>query len=124
MSEKYSYGYSVPEKKEAEEIRKKYEQKTETPSTLEQIKKLDKDVTRRGSIASLIIGIIGTLVLGVGMCCVTVWSDRLFALGIITGIMGIVILSVAYPVYKHITEKERKKITPLILDMIDEILKK
>ncbi len=126
MSEKYSYSYSVADKKEAQEIRKKYEPKTNKKelSTLEQIKKLDRSVTKKGEIISLIIGVIGTLIMGVGMCCVMVWGDKLFVAGIIVGIIGIVAVLLAYPVYKRVVEKQRKKITPLIMRLTDDVLKK
>ena len=43
--------------------------------------------------------------------------------GIGIGVMGIVMLSVAYPVYTHIVKKEREKIAPEIIRLTDELLK-
>ena len=50
------------------------------------------------TIFSLIIGIIGALLLGVGMCLAMLWSKMVF--GIIVGIMGIVLLLSLIPFIK------------------------
>ena len=46
-----------------------------------------------------------------------------FVPGIIIGLIGIALMSVAYPIYKKITEKEREKKAPLILQLSEELLK-
>jgi len=50
------------------------------------------------TIISLIIGIVGALSLGVGMCLVMVWSNMVF--GIVVGIVGIVLLLSLIPFVK------------------------
>lgn len=50
------------------------------------------------AIATVIFGILGALVLGVGMCLVMVWEKML--LGIIIGIVGIVLLLCLIPICK------------------------
>ena len=50
------------------------------------------------TILTVILGIIGALALGVGMCLVMVWSKMLF--GIIVGLIGIVILLSLIPLIK------------------------
>ena len=50
------------------------------------------------AIATVIFGILGALVLGVGMCLVMVWEKML--LGIIIGIVGIVLLLCLVPICK------------------------
>ena len=72
---------------------------------------------------SLTVGIIGALILGFGMSCVMVWTDKMFVPGIIFGIIGIVISALAYPIYKIKAEKKRKEIVPLILNLTDELIK-
>lgn len=87
------------------------------------LKRLDRDAEKPGMITSLAVGIIGSLLLGIGMCCTMVWSSSamVFVLGILIGIMGIVILSIAYPLYKKITEKQREKIAGQILALSEEL---
>ena len=50
------------------------------------------------TIGAMLIGIIGSLLLGVGMCLVMVWSNML--LGIVIGIVGIVVLLCLIPFIK------------------------
>ena len=50
------------------------------------------------AIGTVLLGILGALVLGVGMCMTMVWS--MMAPGIIVGIIGIVLLMCLIPVVK------------------------
>lgn len=118
---KFSYTYSADSKDEIAKIREKYSPREETP--LEKIKRLDGSVTNKATMVSIIIGIISSLVLGVGMCCCMVWT-QFFALGIIVGIIGIIGVTMAYPVYKKVLAKERAKVAPQILALTDEELQK
>ena len=103
-------------------IRKKYLPKEETTDKMELLRKLDKSAETPGVIVALILGIVGTLLLGVGMCCVLMWTN-FFALGIVVGIFGIITLSLAYPAYKKITQRKREIIAPEILRLTDELEK-
>ena len=116
---KFSYTYSSDKQEEIAKIREKYCPREET--TLEKIKRLDNAVTSKATMVSIIVGVIGSLILGVGMCCCLVWT-KLFILGIFVGIVGIVGVSLAYPVYKKVLEKERAKVAPQILALTDEEL--
>lgn len=105
----FSYTYSAKQQEEIRKIREKYESKES--DKLEQLRRLDAGVTQKSTVISLVAGIIGALVLGVGMCCCLVWTD-LFVLGIIVGIIGIAMVSAAYPLYRYLTRKERERIMP------------
>lgn len=118
---KFSYTYSADTQEEIVKIREKYCPRGET--TLEKIKRLDNSVTNKAVTASLVVGIISALILGVGMCCCMVWT-QLFVLGIFVGIIGIIGVAMAYPVYKKVLEKERAKVAPQILALTDEELQK
>lgn len=119
MDKKFEYTYSAPQNAEIERIRKKYEPKTITESKLEQIKRLDNSVETEGIACSLALGIVGSLVLGLGMCCTMVWAD-LFILGIIVGIIGMIMCGCAYPLYKDTVNKKRAEIAPQILKLSEE----
>lgn len=121
MDEKFSYTYSAKEQDEVKRIREKYTEKGE--DKLELLRRLDRSVTEKASVVSLIVGVIGTLLLGVGMCCTLVWAESFFILGVIVGIIGIIVLAFAYPIYSTIIKKEREKIAPEILKLTDELLK-
>ena len=51
-------------------------------------------------------------------------ADRLFgALIIVIGILGMIPVALAYPVYHRVLEKERARIAPEILRLSDELMK-
>ena len=89
---------------------------------MERLRRLDESVTRKGTIVALVSGIVGALILGLGMSCCMVWGGIWFIPGIIIGIVGIALASVAYPLYNVITKKEREKIAPEIIRLTDELM--
>lgn len=113
----FEYTYSAPEQAEIRKIREKYLPKEE--STLEKLRKLDAQAEKPGTVAALFLGVMGTLIFGTGMCCCLVWE--MYLVGIVAGILGAAMLSIAYPVYVRITKKQREKIAPEILALTDEL---
>ena len=113
--------YSAEEQEEVKNIRKKYIPQEE--DKLQRLKRLDAEVYNKAITLSLIVGIIGTLVMGIGMCCSMVWADICFVPGIIIGVTGIVLVCLAYPVYNKTLKKEREKIAPEIIRLTDELIK-
>jgi uncharacterized membrane protein YeaQ/YmgE (transglycosylase-associated protein family) len=118
-NETFNYNYSSKQQEEIQRIKEKYVPKEK--NKMEQLRHLDESATRPGTIAALVVGIIGTLLLGVGMCCSMVWADKYFIIGIVVGIIGIAILVAAYPLFVHITKKQREKIAPEILRLTEEL---
>lgn len=118
--ETFTYTYSAQQQEEIKKIREKYLPKE--ADKMEQLRRLDAGVTQKGTVVSLVIGIAGSLILGVGMCCCLVWTE-LFILGIIVGTIGIAAVSTAYPAYNFIIKKEREKIAPEIIRLTDELMK-
>lgn len=121
QTEGFQYSYSAKQQEEIKKIRSKYEEPKE--DKMAYLRRLDESATRKGTIVSIVLGVIGTLVLGVGMCCILVWQNTWFLPGIVIGLLGIVGLSAAYPVFMQITKKEREKIAPEILRITEELLK-
>lgn len=124
MNEKKTnyYSYSAAQNNEIKRIREKYELPDEKESKLDQLRRLDASVYKSATIVSVTVGIIGTLILGLGMSCAMVWADKLFFPGIIIGIIGIIIVILAYPLYKLMSEKKRKEVAPIILSLTDELM--
>ena len=118
----FSYTYSARQQKELEEIRRKY--LPEEPDRMAQIRRMDAGVTRRGTIAAVTLGIVSCLVMGLGMCCSMVWAGRWFVPGIVIGLIGIVGMAGAYPLFVHTTQKERKRIAPQILKLTEELIQR
>jgi uncharacterized membrane protein YeaQ/YmgE (transglycosylase-associated protein family) len=118
---KYDYTYSPKDKIEVQKIRDKYCSKSD--NKLEQLRQMDAGAARKGTLTSLIVGIIGCLIFGTGMSCTMLWNENLFLIGLFTGIIGLICIIAAYPLYICITRKERKRIAPEILRLSDELLK-
>ncbi len=119
----FNYTYSAKQQEEIRNIRKRYLPPEENEDKMEQLRRLDQSATKKGTVVSLVVGIIGCLLLGVGMCCTMVWMEQLFIPGIIIGVIGIVAVAVSYPLYTRITKKEREKIAPQILKLTEELSK-
>ena len=117
----FEYTYSATQQEEIEKIRSKYLPKQE--SKIEQLRRLDKNAEKPGTITAIAVGVIGALIMGVGMCCTMVWNSSMvvFVAGIIIGILGMAIAGVAYPLYKSITKKQRAKIAEQVLKLSEEI---
>lgn len=118
-NEVFNYTYSAKQQSEIQSIRKKYLSETDK---LEQLRRLDKGVTRKGTVISIILGVVGALLLGIGMCCTMLWTE-LFWCGIIVGCIGIAAVALAYPIYAELTKRERKKLAPEIIKLTDELMK-
>lgn len=119
--ETFSYTYSAKEQQEIECIRQKYMPKKE--DELEQLRRLDKSAEQPGMIASICLGVIGTMLFGIGMCCTMVWAEYFFVPGIIIGVLGMGLIGAAYPVYQKVTKKQREKIAPQILALSEKLKK-
>ena len=120
--ESFKITYSAKQQQEIENIRKKYAPQEE--DKMERLRKLDNSVTSKASTLALIVGILGTLALGLGMSCAMVFEGVWFIPGIVIGVIGIAILSLAYPLYNRTVKTEREKIAPQILALTDELMKK
>lgn len=120
-NEIFTFFYSARQQEEINAIRQKYIPKAE--DKMEQLRKLDQSVTKKSSIISVTTGVIGTLLLGIGMCCTMVWADKFFILGIVAGVIGIAVIAAAYPIYNKITKRQKEKIAPLIIKLTDDLTK-
>ncbi len=131
QNEMFHYSFSASEQQEIERIRKKYieETKKENVNKLKTVKALDKSVTNKASAWSLCVGIFFALIMGFGMSLVmTDLGEKLgisshLILGIVIGIIGMVGVIVAYPLYQFVLKRERKKVAPQILKLTDELVK-
>lgn len=118
----FTYTYSASRQEEVRRIREKYAPSTQEEDKLERLRRLDRTATKPGTAAALIVGTAGTLTMGFGMCCTMVWSETLFIPGIGIGIVGIIGICAAYPLYLHMTKKRRNKLAPEIMRLADELL--
>lgn len=116
----FHYTYSAKEQEEVKKIRSRYLPKEE--NKMEKLRRLDKRAGEKATVVSLVVGIVGALLLGLGMSCCMVWAGAWFVPGIVIGVLGIALVSLAYPLYERISRKEREKIAPEILRLTDELM--
>ena len=120
----FKYTYSAPteaERREIERIQRQYKSKTEKEIKLQRIRRLDAFVQNFSVILALVLGIMGTMIFGLGMSMILVWNITAF--GIIVCIVGSVPVIAAYPVYLITLRKNKEKYGEEILRLSEEILK-
>lgn len=125
----FHYTYSAKEQEEIKSIRKKYAAPKEAEDKMAQLRRLDARVESRATTAGLVVGVIGALILGSGMSLIM--TDLGAALGTIismligvaAGVVGMIFVCLAYPIYNRTLKKEREKVAPDILRLTDELMK-
>ena len=109
------------EKQFAEKIRRGYEEKTTTK--LDELKALDRQTRRPAEVFAYIFGTLGSLVLGSGMClAMPEVIEGYMPLGICVGLVGIAMVSLNYLIYKAGLRARRRKASPEIFRLSNEIL--
>ncbi|CAM4201681.1 hypothetical protein P4H94_12970 [Paenibacillus macerans] len=116
----FTYMYSAKQQEEVNSIRQKYIPKEE--NKMEQLRKLDKSTETPGTIISIIVGAIGVLLIGVGLCCTLLWINAMLIPGIVVGVIGIAGVALAYPLFNFITKKQREKLAPQIMRLSQELM--
>lgn len=121
--DKFEYTYRAPvkgEREEIEDIRSKYLPKSKEETKLQRLKRLDSKVNNIPTIWSLCIGIIGTLIFGLGLTMILEWNILVW--GVIVSIVGVIPVLLAYPVYRYVTKKVTEKYREEILKLSGELL--
>lgn len=120
--EKFEYSYFAPTKEEKRQVEmiKLFYEESDTPKKIQKLKSLDKMVKETPTIIALILGIIGTLIFGTGFALVLEFNKMV--LGIIIAVIGIILIALAYPVYKSVANALKKKHKDKIIKLANEIL--
>ena len=127
--ETFKFTYSAKEQEEIKAIRKKYVVQEQIEDKMVQLRRLDAGVYSKATTAALVVGIIGALVIGIGMSLVMteigafLGTALAMVVGIGLGVIGIILVCLAYPLYNRTLKKEREKIAPEILRLTDELMK-
>ena len=121
----FEYTYCAERQQEIEAIRKKYLPKEE--DKMEKLRRLHYSATQKAQAASIAIGVLGALILGTGMSlCMTdlgaVLGHMAMVIGILVGVLGLVLVALAYPLYNRVLRRERQRIAPEILRLSEELL--
>ena len=127
--ESFNYTYSAKEQEEIKRIRKKYTAPAAEEDKMAQLRRLDASVYSKATTVALVVGIIGALIMGFGMSLVmtdigaVLGTMLAMVIGIGAGVIGIILVCLAYPLYNRTLKKEREKIAPEILRLTDELMK-
>ena len=129
-NESFCYTYSAKQQEEIVKIRRKYEVQKE--NQMDQLRRLDESAEKKAALWPIVIGVIGTLLLGTGMSLIMTelnvmfhmtWNQALLT-GIVIGVAGLICICAAYPLYVTTLKKERVKIADEVLRLSDELLHK
>lgn len=129
--ETFNYTYSAKEQEEIKRIRSKYQPQEVQEDKMQRLRRLDASVTEKATVVSLVLGTIGALIMGSGMSLVMTDIGDILGIekslgsfvGILVGVPGIVLLSLAYPLYNRTLRKEREKVASEILRLSEELMK-
>lgn len=95
---------------------------------LDELKKLDKKVKNPCRVFAYVFGSVSSLILGAGMCLAmkVIGTTLPFAmpLGIGVGLLGILLLSINYPIYKSILKRRKGKYAKQIFELSNSLLNK
>ena len=119
----FNFKYTAPteeERKEIVSIRSQYVAKEKTETKLERLRRLDALVKNTAVILSLILGVCGCLIFGLGITTVLEWGRPV--IGVVLGVLGCIPMALAYPVYKIVLKKNKQKYGEEILRLSEELL--
>ena len=89
------------------------------------LRKLDAKAKLPATVFTYTLGVIASLILGVGMCLsmkvIGSGTTAMFVLGIILGVIGIAGVSVNYPIYKMLLANGKQKYAFEIMELAKEI---
>jgi hypothetical protein len=115
----FNYTYSPKQQDDIDAIKQKYMEKNECKT--DKILRLDQNVNRKGTIVSIVVGIVGMMLLGIGMSLLFTIGGMMYIFGSVIGLIGVGVIAAAYPLYIITIKKERKKIAPIIMKLIEEL---
>ena len=123
--ENFHFTYSAAQQQEIENIRQKYLPESEDKMTT--LRRLHNSASQKAKGWAISLGIIGALILGTGMSLIMTDFGLLLGayaliVGVGLGLIGLILVALAYPVYNRILKKERRRIAPQILQLTEELL--
>lgn len=123
--DKFEYSYSAPteeERREINSIRRQYIPKDDGDRKLQRLRAIDKKVKVPAVCASLFSGLFGCIVFGGGFAMILKLEMLLW--GSVISLSGCAIMGSAYPIYRGILSRNKKKYGGEILKIADDLLNK
>lgn len=116
-----------------QKIRAQYIEKEYTQ--LDELKALDKKVKKPALVLAYVLGIVGSLVFGWGMCLAMnvmepgtyygiVITENMMLQGVLIGLVGMLMMIVNYPLYKTVLNVRRERYSDEIVRLSDMIMEK
>ena len=124
--ETFHYTYSAKQQEEIKNIRNTYLPPQE--DKMERLRTLHASATQKAQVWALTLGILGALIMGTGMSLVMTDIGEMLGMtnglipGIVIGIIGMVPVALAYPMYHRVLTNERQRIAPEILRLTEELM--
>ena len=122
----FHYTYNATENQQILQIRNKYLPHEKTG--LEELKALDSKVKRPANVFAWIFGSLSAIIMGAGMSLVMTDIGQIIGLsdglipGICTGLVGMGLAFLTYPLYKGIVKSRTKKYGPRILELSEKMM--
>ena len=119
----FNYSYSAPteaERREIEAIKREYEKEVKQTS-ISELRQLDRRVKALPNSLGIGLGVVGTLIFGLGLTMVLEWG--LPVPGIILGVIGCVGIALAYPIRMKLYNRNRAIYSKEIIEKANELLK-
>ena len=123
MDNQFNFKYTAPteeERREIDSIRRQYIPKEKTETKIERLRRLDALVKNTAIIWSLVLGVLGCLIFGLGLTMILEWN--IYFWGIALMVIGSAPMAVAYPVYKALLQKYKNRYGEEILRLSEELL--
>lgn len=108
------------ERKSIEKIRRAYSAPVETD--LDRLKALDKKVKRPVQVFAIILGILGSLLLGLGMSLAMKVIGDMMLLGVVLGVIGILLVSANYTLYRALLDVRKRRYSAEILTLSEALM--
>ena len=123
MDNQFNFKYTAPteeERREIDNIRRQYISKEKTETKIERLRRLDALVKNTAVIWSLVLGVLGCLIFGLGLTMILEWN--IYFWGIALMVIGSAPMAVAYPVYKALLQKYKNRYGEEIVRLSEELL--
>ena len=124
QDEIFEYTYAAPteaERRTIEHIRKSYLSQTKAEDDFSRLQRLDRKVQNPPMVFALSFGIVGTLVFGTGLTF-ALELGKLIS-GALIAAAGIIPIVAAYPNYRLVLKRQKKKYAEKIIELSDKLLK-
>lgn len=122
-SNRFEYNYSAPtqsERKEIENIRRRYIENPNKEDKTAEMRRLDFYVRSFPAALSITVGVIGLLLFGFGLALVLEFNQTVF--GVVFSLLGMIIAIPAKFIYDRLLAFQKKKYGARILDITEKLL--